>query len=104
MLGTDAFEVVQLTFQFVGFKTYHVLVNPSSAVAQRALATMVQSGEYFIIVVGLDRRVQAFRSEVGQADLDGLKANWARLSTSTTTEAQYRSALATFSRSPDPLG
>jgi hypothetical protein len=104
VLGTDAFEVVQLSFQFVGFKTYHVLVNPSSTVAQRVLATMLQSGEYFIIVVGPDRAVQTFRSEVGEADLDGLKANWARLSASATTEAQYRRALAAFRRNPDPPG
>ena len=66
---------------------------------------MIHSGEYFIIiVVGPDRRVVAFRSEMGQADLDGLKANWARLSISKTTEVQYRTALTGFSRRPDPPG
>lgn len=104
VLGLDEFEVVQLTFQFVGFKTYHVLLNPSSTVVQRVLGTLLHSGEYFIFFIKGNRRVETFRSELGQENLDGLKANWARLSTSATTEAQYRRALAAFTRRPQPPG
>ena len=47
LLGTPTYEVVQFAFQFYGFETYHVLVNPSNSLAQTVLTSMVESGEYF---------------------------------------------------------
>lgn len=60
VLATESFEVVQLTFQFIGFKTYNVLINPSSTVVQRTLAPMLQSGEYFVFFFDTNRSLQTF--------------------------------------------
>jgi hypothetical protein len=51
LLGTSAYEVVQFAFQFYGFETYHVLVNPSNSLVKTVLTSMVESGEYFILCV-----------------------------------------------------
>ena len=41
--------MVQFGFQFYGFVTYHVLVNPSNSLVQTVLTSMVESGEYFFL-------------------------------------------------------
>ena len=46
----------------------------------------------------------AFRAEFGSDSLAVLRANRARLQTSTTTDAQYQQALTSFAARPDPAG
>jgi hypothetical protein len=104
LLGTPTYEVVQFAFQFYGFETYHVLVNPSNSLAQTVLTSMVESGEYFFFAFAPNRRMTAFRTELGDATLTGLIANMARIQGSTTTERQYQHALAQFRRHPSPPG
>jgi hypothetical protein len=104
LLGTSRYEVVQFAFQFYGFATYHVLVNPSNSLAQTVLTSMVESGEYFFFAIAANRRMTAFRTEIGQGTLTGLIANMARIQGSTTTEHQYQQALAQFRRHPSPPG
>jgi hypothetical protein len=104
LLGTSTYEVVQFAFQFYGFETYHVLVNPSNALAQTVLTNMVESGEYFFFAFAANQRMTAFRSEIGDATLTGLVANMARIQGSTTTEREYNQALAQFRRHPSPPG
>ncbi|MGD0104314.1 MAG: hypothetical protein ABSC06_09780 [Rhodopila sp.] len=50
--GSDG-EVVHFGFEFYGFATYNVLINPSDPVARRLLRTMMDTGDYFIFA--LDR-------------------------------------------------
>jgi hypothetical protein len=95
LVGTDDFAVVHFAFHFCGFATYHVLVNPNDPVVQTVLRTMVETGDYFYFAVNAGG-VTAFRSAIGAEDLAGLKTNLPRILGSTTTEAQYRSALATL--------
>ena len=104
LLGTDTFEVVQLTFEFRDFTTYHVLLNPSSPVVRRVLDLMLSRGEYFVLVVNANGAVNAFRSELGDDSLSGLMAGWPRRQRSTTTAAQYRTVVESFSREPQPPG
>jgi hypothetical protein len=104
LLGTSRYEVVQFAFEFYGFETYHVLVNPSYPLVQTVLTSMVESGEYFFFAFGADRRMTAFRAEIGNASLPGLTANMARIQGSTTTQHQYNHALAQFRRHPSPPG
>jgi hypothetical protein len=104
LLGTSTYEVVQFAFQFYGFETYHVLVNPSNSLAQTVLTSMVESGEYFFFAFAANQRMTAFRSEIGDATLTGLVANMARIQGSTTTERQYNHAPAQFRRHPSPPG
>jgi hypothetical protein len=103
LYGSADFETVHFAFQFYGFKTYNVLVNPNNPIVQAVLATMVESGDYFFFAVS-DGSATAFRSEIGQADLAGLKTNFPRIRRSATTDAQYRRAVASFGKNPDPPG
>ena len=104
LLGTAEFEVIKFAFQFYGFETYNVLVNPNNHLVKRVLTTMVESGDYFFFAVNPDRSVTAFRSEIGQEKLAGLSTNLRQIQGSTTTDAQYQRALAQFRRHPDPPG
>ena len=104
LLGTSTYEVVQFGFQFHGFVTYHVLVNPSNSLVQTVLTSMVESGEYFFFAFAPNQWMTAFRSEIGDAPLSGLIANLARIQGSTTTELQYQKALTQFRRHPSAPG
>lgn len=104
VLGTSTYEVVHFAFQFYGFATYHVLVNPSRSLVKTVLTSMVESGEYFFFAFALNRPMTAFPSEIGDATLSGLIASPQRIRASTTTEGQYKHALAQFRRHPSPSG
>jgi hypothetical protein len=103
LLGTAAFEVVHFAFEFYGFATYNVLVNPNNPLVRTVLTTMVESGDYFFFAVS-PGAATAFRSEIGQENLAGLKSNLPRIRTSTTTESQYQHAVSAFARNPEPPG
>jgi len=103
LFGSADYEVVHFAFEFYGFKTYNVLVNPSNPLVKAVLATMVESGDYFFFAVS-DGSATAFRSEIGQKDLAGLETNFPRIHRSATTDAQYRKAVASFEKNPDPPG
>jgi len=104
LFGSDAWAVVHFGFEFYGFATYNVLINPSDPVAQAVLDAMVTSGDYFFFALDGDRRATAFRSSIGRDSLAGLKANMHRIRGSATTDAQYRQAVAQLSRRPEPPG
>ncbi len=104
LLGTADFEVVHFAFEFYGFETYNVLINPNNPAAQTVLTTMVESGDYFFFAINSNGTATAFRSEIGQADLTGLKTNLRRIRNSITTDTQYRKALAMFEKNPQPAG
>ncbi len=102
LLGTANFEVVYFGFQFYGFETYSVLINPNHPVTQAVLTTMVQTGDYFFFAIDAGGTATAFRSEIGEENLAGLTTNLPRILRSTTTEAQYRTAVTQFKKHPDP--
>lgn len=105
LLGAEGWEVVHFVFEFYGFATYNVLINPSDPVARQVLATIVGTGDYFFFTLDADRRgTTAFRSDIGTANLAGLRANMARIEHSTTSEAQYRRAVSQFEQRPEPPG
>lgn len=104
LLGDATFEVAQFSFHFYGFRTYHMLVNPNHTIVQTVLATMIENQDYFFFALDANEHVTAFRSEVGQTNLCGLKSNLPRMRRSTTTQAQYRQAVSSFGRNPQPPG
>ncbi len=104
VLGTVSYEVIQFSFHFYGFATYHALVNPNNPIVQTVLANMTESGDYFFLALGPTGGVTAFRSDIERDLLMGLTDNYLRLQGSATTETQYRSALAQFVRNPKPSG
>ena len=104
LFGNAAWEVVHFAFEFYGFATYNVLINPSDPVARTVLSTMVETGDYFFFALTADNRVTAFRSAIAPDSLAGLKANMTRIQESTTSDAQYHQAVSQFRKRPEPPG
>jgi hypothetical protein len=104
LFGNADFEVVHFAFEFYGFNTYNVLVNPNNPLVKAVLTTMVESGDYFFFELSSNGSATAFRSEIGEENLAGLKTNLPRIQRSVTTDAQYRKAVSDFQRNPEPPG
>src|SRR5580658_2623632 len=49
LLGARTWEVVHFAFEFYGFATYNVRINPNTPVARAVLNTMVETGDYVFI-------------------------------------------------------
>lgn len=103
LLGTAAYEVVHFAFEFYGFDTYNALVNPGNPLVKAVLTTMVEGGDYFFFAVS-HGSATAFRAQIGQEDLAGLRTNLPRIRNSATTDGQYRSVVSAFGRNPEPPG
>jgi hypothetical protein len=104
LLGNADFEVVHFAFEFYGFATFNVLLNPNNPLVRAVLAKMIDRSEYFFLAVMPDQGVTAFRSDIGQKNLTVLKDNWARIQGSTTNDVQYQKALREFQEHPYPPG
>jgi hypothetical protein len=104
LFGTTTFAVLHLVFAFPGFQTYQVLINPNNLVVQAVLRTMLDDGDYFFCALQPQGQVTAFRAELDSDGLAVLRANRARLQTSTTTDAHYQQALTSFAAHPEPPG
>ncbi|WP_066976306.1 hypothetical protein [Methylomonas lenta] len=104
LLGNAHYEVVHFAFEFYGFDTYNVLINPNNPLAQAVLDNMIESGEYFFLAIGPNQSVTAFRSEIGKETLAGITDNLARIKRSITSDAQYQQALSQFQKRPLPPG
>jgi hypothetical protein len=105
LIGNRDFEVVQFIFNFYGFQTYNVLLNPNNSTVQSVLETMMESGDYFFFTLDdASGNVTAFRSEIGTDILANLTDNWQRIQKSSTTDDQYLQAALHFVKHPDPQG
>jgi hypothetical protein len=104
VLGDNDYEIVQFAFEFHGFATYHVLLNPNDPAVCEILRRMVEQRSYFIIAIDPDQLVTTFRADVGEATLAGLINHLPRLMRSTTSGACYNKVLAQFRRRPEPPG
>jgi hypothetical protein len=104
LFGSADFEVIHFAFEFYGFQTYNVLINPNNPLVQAVLNRMIADGDYFFFALEATGRATAFRAEIGQETLSEVKANLARIEQSTTTEAQYHRALSAFADNPEPEG
>ncbi|MDJ0707214.1 MAG: hypothetical protein QNJ46_28400 [Leptolyngbyaceae cyanobacterium MO_188.B28] len=105
LYGNNKFEVIHFGFEFYGFQTYNVLINPNNAIVQSVLQAMIESNDYFFF--SLDEQsssVTTFRSDLGDESLFSLKNDWQRIQQSTTTEHQYRQAISHFAKKPYPPG
>ena len=96
-------EVVHFVFDFYGFATYHALFNPHHPLASAVLSAIMVSGDYFFFALDSDNSTTAFRSELGEGNLQSLRKYMPSLRRA-ATEAQYERALALFQRHPEPPG
>jgi hypothetical protein len=104
LLGTAAYEVIHFAFEFYGFVTYNVLINPNNALVQAVLERMIKDEDFFFFSLEASGRVTAFRAAIGQETLSGIKANRSRIRQSTTTEMEYRQVVSAFVARPESEG
>lgn len=105
LIGNRNFEVIQFVFDFYGFQTFNVLLNPNNPIVQSVLQIMIEDGDYFFFTLDQSSgSVTAFRSEIGKDILTNLADNWERIQQSTTTDDQYLQAAIHFVNNPDPKG
>lgn len=104
LYGNAQYEVIHFAFEFYGFETYHVLLNPSDPLVRNVVQRMVDQGGYFILTIDPNQRVTAFRAELGNTGLVGLIDNLPRIRQSVTSDTQYQSTLMQFRRRPDLPG
>lgn len=104
LYGHATFEVIHFAFEFYGYRTYNVLINPNNPVVQSVLAAMIEGGDYFFFALSDGGSVTAFRAEMEADTLSQLKANRLRLEQSTTTDVQYDLAHVAFATNPEPEG
>ena len=104
LYGSSRFEVVHFGFQFYGFKTYNILINPNDPLIREVLKMMLEDGGYFIFVINPDNSVTAFRSGFGQDTLRELQNNILRISNSNTSDIEYIEAFSAFKKNPEPPG
>ena len=98
--GSTEYELIHFAFEFRGFETYNVLLNPNNPLVLAVVRSMVEQGGYFVLAIDDHQQVTAFRADIGQPGLIGLTDNYRRIQQSSTTEAQYRKALVQYIRRP----
>ncbi len=106
LVGNADFEVVQLFFEFYGFATYSVLLNPNNPLVKQVLSHMLASKQYFFLALAPDATVTAFRAEFEADRLAGLREHWPRLQNSRTNDLQYQKAVKAIQKQtqdPDAL-
>jgi hypothetical protein len=104
LLGTENYEVIHFSFEFYGFATYNVLINPNNSLMKVVLKKIIEDGDCFFFALDTTGNVTAFRTEIDSDILTSLKSNLSRLMNSTTTDTQYRQAVSSFSQNPNPQG
>ncbi len=104
LLGGDTFEVVHFAFEFYGFGTWNLLINPNNPLVQAVLTRMLEDGDYFFFALSSDGRATAFRSEMRQDVLFYVREHFPRVQRSTTTETEYDLACLAFAKKPRPPG
>lgn len=106
LVGNADFEVVQLFFEFYGFATYSVLLNPNNPLVKQVLSYTLASKQYFFLALAPDATVTAFRAEFDADRLAGLREHWPRLQNSRTNDLQYQKAVKAIQKQtqdPDAL-
>ena len=78
--------------------------TPNNPLVRVVLSMMVESGDYFFFALNSEGGLTAFRSELGEANLAGLTTSLPRIRRSATTDVQYRRAVSSFRKNPDPPG
>ena len=103
LYGTSTFEVLHFAFEFYGFKTYNVLLNPNNPLLRTVLTSMVEIADAFFFELS-PGHATAFRTEIGAEILAGIGSHLPHIQRSATTDAEYRLAVDVFEHHPEPPG
>lgn len=96
LFGGREWQVLHLAFNFYGFRTYNLLINPALPAMSSVWETIIETEDYMFLVLNSGQSATAFRSDVGPDSRSALIDNPRRLRTSTTTQAQYERAVDRF--------
>lgn len=102
LIGIEGHAVIQFGFEFYGFGTYYVLINPNNPIVQKVLTKMIKDGNYFFMAINPDQSVSTFKATISQGDLAGLKTNFPKIKSADTTNGQYQKTLDIFSKTLEP--
>ena len=104
LYGAREAVLSHLVFRFYGHTLYQALVNPAQPMVRSIVATMVERGDYLFFVLNPGDRVSAYRSEIGEENLSGMRDTLPRMQSATTTNDQYEQGVRAFVRNPEPEG
>ena len=104
LVTPDDKPVCQFAFNFYGLEQYSVLVTPSNPLALKAIGAMVEQRDYFFFILNPDDRVSAFRSDLGEENLAGLRDSLPLMQSSQTLQASYEKGMSAFRQAPNPPG
>lgn len=104
LYGHQDSVLCQFVFDFYGFGRYIALVNPASPMVRHILEMMVHSADYHFFNLSPGNTVTAFRSEIGEENLAGMRDSLPVMQAVTTTDDQYEKGVQAFARNPDPPG
>lgn len=102
LIGTADYTLIQFGFEFYGFGTYYVLLNPNTILVQTVLTKMIESGNYFFLALNPNKSISTYKADIGMENLAGLRTNFPKIKAATTTDEQYNRGLHYFSQAPDP--
>jgi len=94
----------QFVFNIYGFAQYSALVNPAHPMVRQVLETMLARRDYFFFILNPDGRASAFRSDLGEENLAGLRDNLPAMQRATTSKDAYEAGVKAFRRASDPPG
>jgi hypothetical protein len=104
VMGSEEKPCLHFAFNFYGHMTYSGLVQPCNIIAQSVIETMLETKDYFFFAINPDQSVTAFRSQLEDANLSGLKTNMEKFKDINYTEKEYETLVDRFSKNPDPKG
>ncbi|WFQ78133.1 hypothetical protein PXH59_00350 (plasmid) [Xenorhabdus sp. SF857] len=102
--GASAAPVLHFAFEFYDHAIYHGLVPTGNPIIQAVLTTMCESGDYFFFAINPNQAVTAFRAQLQDEDLSGLRRNQQRFGDTHCTPEEYNATVKAFTQNPDPPG
>ncbi|MBN1467216.1 MAG: hypothetical protein JW924_00690 [Fusobacteriaceae bacterium] len=100
LYGSSRIEVIHFGFEFYSFKNFNVLINPNNSVVQEVLKMMIETKDYFFLLINSDNSVVAYRSEITSNSLYWLEQNLDRIKNSQTTHEEYLKCISSFEKNP----
>ena len=102
LISPDGEPVSQFSFEFRGFERHSVLVNPSSPLVLKAIETMVKEGDFFCFILNPDGRAFAFRRDLGEENVAGMRDSLPLMRSTRTPQSSYESGVRAFQQTPNP--
>ena len=104
MLGEKENPILHFAFEFYGHAIYNGLVSAGNPIIQAVITKMVETRDYFFFAISPDNTVTAFRSQLENENLAGLKTNQEKYKSTICDVDKYENTVKLFTKNPDPKG